>query len=275
MVLCPDDLLEEAIRRSTALGFPLPPIPYSELSDDSLRAHWRAIHAHFVPTAPYFGHEPTLTRRLDLAPTNLPRRWLARQMQGEDASRVVIDSDDVDSLINKAFWEQNILAATSRLEREGATPESADQRIPRVIEEERDRLRVPVTLALPGVASAYSRLAYDRSVRERIQPLTAVDETDTWSVELNQRSDALTERAAIELVAAHQAVARGGIGLMLPSVPQKAFTVLAELEQHFKVGARGPTVWRMLDQLHTAAQPLWSDALGGWCSLTSCRSSAR
>lgn len=259
-VVCPDDLIVEAAQRSTALGFPLPVAAHSELSNESLRAHWQAIHAHFVPNAPYLGQEPTLLRRLDLAPTDLPRRWLARQMRGDPESRFVVDGD-LHGLMGEALWHQVVLAAIARLEREHATPEIAEQRMPQVIEEEQARLRVPVALALPGVSSVYSRNAYEKSIRDRIQSLAAVDEADTWSVAMDQRSDALVERAAIEFVTTHRAVARTGVGLMLPSAPQEAFTILAELERHFLQTPRGPTVWQLLKRLDDVAQPIWSETL--------------
>ena len=102
LVVCPDELIEDAVRRSTALGFPLPVARYSELSDESLKRHWRAIHEQFVPEARYFGYEPTLTRRLDLAPTCLPMRWLVRQMRNQ-GSGSFDPGDDLGRLVSKAL----------------------------------------------------------------------------------------------------------------------------------------------------------------------------
>jgi hypothetical protein len=149
VALCPDDLIDEAARRSEALGFALPPVPYSELSTENLREHWRTIHALLVPDAAYLGREPTLTHRLDLAPTDLPCRWLTRQFR--DVAQSPLDADDErDGLVARALWRQLILAATARLEHEQATPEDAANRMPDVIEKERTRLRIPVVVALPG-----------------------------------------------------------------------------------------------------------------------------
>jgi hypothetical protein len=259
LVVCPDDLIEEATQKSTELGFSLPAVSYSELSNDSLRAHWRAIHEAFVPDAPYLGREPTLTDRLDLAPTDLPRRWLGRQL-GVDPDHQFVTDGDVNGLVDDALRHQILLAAIARLEQEGATPDVAMQKMSQVIEEEQGRLRLPIALALPGVASAYSRRAY-QSVRDRIKPLTAVEEADRWSIAMQERSDALVERAAIEFVTTHRAVARGGMGLMLRSLPQEAFTILAELERHFLRTPRGPTVWRLLERLDAAAKVDWSDSV--------------
>lgn len=260
VVVCPDDLIGEATRRSSALGFAFPPVSYSELSDDSLRAHWQAIYARFGSGIPYLGDEPRLASRLDIEPTDLPRRWLARQMGFKRRAQFVAQGD-LRSLMDEALWQQVLLAATARLENEGATPRVAKRRMPQVVEEEHAKLRIPVALALPGVASSYSRRAYERSLRDRIQPLAAVDAADTWTIKILERPDSLIERSAIEFVTTHRALATYGVGLMIPSVPSRAFTVLAELERHYAAMPRGPKVWRLLDRLQSAAEAISSDAL--------------
>jgi hypothetical protein len=218
MVVCPEELVSEATRRATELGFQLGVTPYSQFSDESLRTDWQAIHAHFFPEAPYLGREPKLTRRLDLAVTDLSMKWLARQF-GYEGDSITVTSDGQDSLVNLALWHQTVLAATARLEQEGATREDAEEAMPKVIEEERTSMRVPVALALPGVAPWYSSRLYDRTLRNRIESLPCVDEADKWPIDVSQRSDALVERAAIEFITTHQAIARSGVGLMFPSPP--------------------------------------------------------
>ncbi|MFI5916831.1 hypothetical protein [Dactylosporangium sp. NPDC051541] len=261
LVVCPDELLHEATGRSTALGFALPPAGYSQLSSESLRAHWRAIHAHFAPDAAYLGDEPTLTNRLDLAPVDLPRRWLARQF-GPLADSPSVAVGDLDSLFAETIHRQVNLAAIARLEREDTAPDAAAALMPQVYKEEQAQLRVPVTLALPGVAPAYIRSAYDSLLKQRVEPLTSVDPADTWSVTMHHRTDALVERAAIEFVATHHALARGGIGVMFPTVPPAAFTILAQLERHFEAPRPdGPAVWRLLDRLDAATRSIWTGAL--------------
>lgn len=261
LAVCPDDLLDEASQRSEALGFALPPAAYSQLSSDSLRAHWRDIHALLVPEVAYLGHVPALTQRLDLAPVRLPERWLTRQF-GWSGDSPLVAGDGHDHFVAQALWAQTVLAATARLEREHPAPSVPDQRLLELIEEERVRIRCPVVLALPGVAPAYARGAYDRSLLDRIEPFAAVDEADTWPATMHQRSDTLVERAAIELVTTHRAVAQGGIGLVLPSVPPEAFVLLAQLERHCEAPRpRAAVVWRLLDRLDAVTKHLWSDGL--------------
>jgi hypothetical protein len=260
MAICPDELASEASQRTRELGFPLGVVSYRELSDESLRTHWRAIHDHFIPDAPYLGREPKLSRRLDFAATDLPTNLIARQFGNEDG--ITIDGDQ-DSHVTLALWHQTVLAATARLEREGTTPEAAKELLPKVVEEERMRMRTPVALALPGVPPWYSSRYYDTVLRRRIEQLPSTDEADVWSLNINERSDALVERAAIEFVTAHRAIARGGVGIIFPSIPAKAFVVLNELERHFSNKPTGPVVWRLLKRLNEAASPIWEDTLHG------------
>ncbi len=264
LAVCPDELLDDVARRAACLGFALPPAAYSQLSNESLHGHWRAICSLLAPRAEYLGREPELTKRLDLAPTDLPRRWLTRQLT--EATPSPADGiEDLEDLVGQAMREQSVLAAIARLERDNATFAEADQLLPEVLEEERRRLRIPVVLALPGVSSTYSRAAYTPSLRRRIEPLPAVDESDTWAVTIGTRRDALVERAAIEFVTTHRALARGGLGLMLPSLPPLAFGILLQLERHFDrlTTQRGSSVWRLLDRLNAATKHLWTDALVG------------
>ena len=172
-----------------------------------------------------------------------------------------VSQGNLESLVDEALLQQVVLAAVARLENEGVSQSVAEVRMPHVIEEEQVRFRIPIVVAVPGVASSYSRRAYDRSIHNRMQPLPAVDESDTWTVKILERPDALIERSAIEFVTAHRAVASSGVGLMVGSLPPEAFTVLAELERHYAAMPHGPKVWRLLARLQNAVEALWSNEL--------------
>ncbi|MGA4861712.1 CHAT domain-containing protein [Streptomyces lavendulocolor] len=260
VTLCPDELLDEARRRASALGFVLPTTPYSQLSDATLTAQWRAIHQHFIPELPALAGEVSLTRRLDLAPLTLPHRRLARQM-GWPTAELAAQDMSLSKAFTQAVHGQTRLAALARLERDGASPSEAARRFPQLAREEAVRLRVPVALGLPGTAPAYARNAYDSEVRGRTEPQPAVSPDDTWSVTLHERPDHMVERAAIEFAVTHEAVASSGLGLMLPTVPPDAFVILAELERHFFTTHSSAAVRRMLTRLNDTAQPLWSKEL--------------
>jgi hypothetical protein len=255
LALCPDDLLDEVRPKAQELGFLLPAASFSELSSLSLKAHWQAIRNAISFDVPYLGHELDLTRRLDLSATSLPARWLARQVRHDPKEKV---SRQVTEMIDLAQLNQAYLSLYARLEREGteSVPETA---VSDLVATEYARLRVPVTIGLPGVATAYSRQVFSPSVRSRVEPISATDHHDIWSSDMSSRPDVLVERSTIELITAHHAIARTGTGLMLESVPPAAFVALAELERHFTMGPNGPGVARLLDRLNEAAAPIWTE----------------
>ncbi len=120
---------------------------------------------------------------------------------------------------------------------------------------------MPVVAAVPGVAPGYISRAYEKSLRDRIEPLTASDARDTWTIAPRKRSETLIERSAIELLTTHRAIAGGGIGLMFPTLPGEAFEILAQLESHMQAPRpKGRTVWRLLDRLAAKTEHMWSDA---------------
>jgi hypothetical protein len=123
LATCPDLIYPEVRRRSSDLGFRLDAIPFSELSNESLRKHWRAIKSSFAANIEEGEErEITLSNRLDFAPTALPTRWLARQLHGDSAE----DADlSVVQLIRKAQWHQSALMAYTRLEAAIDTERSA------------------------------------------------------------------------------------------------------------------------------------------------------
>ncbi|MFJ2415119.1 hypothetical protein [Streptomyces brevispora] len=222
VTICPDELLDEARLRASALGFVLPTTPYSQLSNGTLTAHWNAIHEHFIPDLPALTGDVSLTRRLDLAPLTLPHRRLARQM-GWPTAELAVQNMSMSGAFTQALRGQTRLAAIARLEREGASPSEADRRYRQTVRDEADRLRVPVALGLPGTAPAYARNAYDGELRRRTGLPPAVSPDDTWSVTLHERPDYMVERAAIEFAVTHEALASSGLGLMLPTVPPDAY----------------------------------------------------
>ncbi|MER5760801.1 CHAT domain-containing protein [Streptomyces sp. NPDC002082] len=258
VAICPDELLDEARQRASALGFVLPTTPYSQLSDATLTAQWDAMHKHFIPDLPALSGEVSLTRRLDLAALTLPHRRLARQMGWPTTELSVQEGTGVSRAFAQVLDGQTRLAAVARLDREEASQGEADRRYLQTVREEAARLRVPVALGLPGVAPAYARNAYDAELRRGTGPQPAINPDDTWSVTLHERPDHMVERAAIEFAVTHQAVASSGLGLMLPTVSPDAFVILAELERHFLTTHSSAAVRRLFTRLNDAAQPLWS-----------------
>jgi hypothetical protein len=187
-------------------------------------------------------------------------RWLARQFENKPWSELG-SGNDIESIVRRAVDWLLAISVTAHFEAQDATTQQAAPHWNEVHGQKAKEFTAAVSISLPGVPARYVRRAFEPETRSRIGVIEQLDPADTWSVDLSTRSDALVERAAIEFVVAHQALGRGGIGIPLPSIPQAAFTALAELERHFEGNQSGPTVWRLLNRLNQAANVAWTPAV--------------
>jgi CHAT domain-containing protein len=257
LAICPDALLREATHRCASLGFALPPTPYSELGNGSLEAHWHAIYELVETDRPYLGRVPQLSPDFALAPVELPRRWLARQLDGEEDLSGGTHETDQDAAIVRALDEQVWLRVAARVEESGDAPENADA----LVDEARALLRVPVALAAPGVAPTYVNNVYDAGLRaaRAAEPSTPADR---WTVDTEGWNDATAELSAIRFLATHRAIARSGVGITLPDVSSEAFGLLAQLEAQMRAHRpRGRAISRLLERLALATADLWTPAV--------------
>lgn len=257
LVLCPDELSPVVGPKAEAMGFKLGTTPYSDLSDEQLAEHWRGIHRAFASSSTYLGREPRLSVRLDAATTELPLRMLGRQLGSEREPTV---DPDLEALAQDAYWEQTVLAATAALEEERVGPEEVSRRMDETLENEARTLQVPLVVSVPGVPSRYARNAYARFSPSRHAPIEPVDGNDTWTRNFQARPDTQIERATLEFVTAHRAMAATGVGLMLPEIPQPAFNALAQLEDHFRGEPQPQVVWRLLGRVSDSCASIWTDA---------------
>jgi hypothetical protein len=259
LVVCPDELADEASERSRALGFALPVARYSELSDESVRAHWRAIHAAFVPDAAYLGNEPLLIRRTDTAPTLLPSLRLARQFRfpaNEDLLEI-----DASAALDFAAHYQTLLVGVARLERAGATPRDAHVALDQALAQEAATLTVPVVLVAHGVSSAYVRQLDGAESQAVAVGASRVPSASEWVNRMTHSTASEIEASVGELLATHRSIARGGVGIALPPVPPTAFAQLAQLEDHFRGNPSGNKVWSMLNRISDTVAGTWPDSI--------------
>lgn len=258
VAVCPDELLGPATERCSSLGFALPPTPYSRLSNESLEMHWRAIYELVETDEPYLDRPPHLSDRLEFAPADLPRRWLARQLDDSKEIRAETREPDQEIAIYRALNAHMLLRVAERFEQDDSARKPDDATLAAV----RAGLRVPVALAAQGVAATYVNNAYDaalRAVRTRDR-LTAA--ADTWTTATDGWNDATAELAAIRFLTTHRAMARSGVGITLPPVPSEAFGLLAQLEAHMRATRpTGKAVTRLLDRLADATAHLWTPAI--------------
>jgi len=258
VAVCPDELLAEATERCAQLGFALPPAPYSQLSSESLVAHWRTIYELVDTHEPYLGRPPRLSDGLQFAPADLPRRWLVRQLDDAEELRAETREPDQDLAIYRALDAQMLLRVAVRLDEDDDAPEPDDA----MFAEERAALRLSVILAAPGVAPTYLNRAYAVDLRADRGGDRATAAADTWTTAPDGWNDASAELSAIRFVATHRAMARGGVGITLPPVPAKAFGLLAQLEANMRAPRpTGRAVARLLDRLADATAHFWTPAV--------------
>jgi hypothetical protein len=213
LVACPDehvnDLHELLPEPKPLLGV----VPFSTLSAELLLAHWnvladgtrvqREVSAHLaVPLSP-----------LDIgAPTRLPLLHFERHLRGADTPANLRLESAVSELVYEALFLHNHVNAVARLEASGCEPEAFDERYEA---ERRQPTRLcHVVLGAPGAARAEP--AMTRKHRLPIDAITSADAT--------------VERRVVDLMIAHRATARDGIGLHLADTPRRAFGLLRDLE---------------------------------------------
>lgn len=252
LAVCEDGLVDTVRTEATSLGFALPAAAFSELTNIRLQEHWTELARLLVPDG-LLRRPPILARDRHVAPSDLVRRLIVRQLGDQD--RLVTEAADRASSVSAALDVQITLAAFATLEEEGVGLKEAEARLPEQLRIEGRRLDVPLSLGVPGVPRAYERRTYERRAQRHAR---SVD--DVAAEEAQVRDDAAAELDAIEFITAHEAVATTGVGLMLPEVPAQAWTVLADLERHFRSLAPKPrVVASMLKRLTGTMEHLFTD----------------
>ena len=258
LMAAPDDLIPEAVRLCGEFKFLLPPISFGAMSDATLDGHWNEIHRRVLPDMPYVGRSLALSARLDLAVVELPVRRLARQV-GRPVDTLPSAAESPMSWLAECLTQHAMVRALAKLEAAHVSPAEAAMMLPERVVDEQASVRIPITVAAPGVAAPYLRGAPGR---RRAQRLEAFDPRSVFSRDIGSQSDDLVERAAIEFLAAHSGV-RDGFALMLPTVPSELFAAFSNIEQHWALGPDAQTVRRLLGRLDDLAAPMWTDAVVG------------
>jgi hypothetical protein len=257
LTICPDELLDEGRVRARNLGFAMEAVGYSALSDESLRLHWREIHRLFGGSTDYLGREPWLSSKADRLATDLPKRWLARQIDAPSSDR---EDSRAGGGFEEAMQHQVALSAIARLEEDDLSPAAAKERMKDALREESSRVRVPTTIALPGVPTNYVRKLFGDQPPPPLDPVAPVKAGGAWASALLPDTDSDIEDQVIQFLVAHRAIARTGVGLVLPPVPDAAFHMVARLEDHLRGTPRPHVVWRMLRQLDALCAPIMTDS---------------
>ncbi len=250
-----DDLMPDAVRLCGEFEFLLPPISFGAMSDATLDGHWDEIHRRVLPDMPYVGTSLPLSARLDLAIVELPVRRLAQEV-GRPVDTLLSADEAPMSWLEECLTQHAMVRALAKLEAAQVGQAEAAMMLPERVDDEQASVRIPITVAAPGVASPYLRGAPGR--RHPAQRLEPFDPRSVFSRDMGSQSDDLVERAAIEFLVAHSGV-RDGFALMLPTVPSELFAAFSNIEQHWARGPDAQTVRRLMGRLDDLAAPMWNE----------------
>lgn len=264
VVIAPDDEWEQAAAAASALGVNCPILRMSQLSNDALVKVWAYTNTQLSVEGKQLGSTLTLSNRLDTAPTHLPLKWIARQM-GTEIEREPTTHEEVKEGLERHLFIRLMAKSLAVMEESGVNKEEADHLLPSQMVHEFGRLRVPAVLSFPGVPTSYSKRTLSAAARARIvnnNNSDSINPGDCWERDmLSTSGDAKIERLAINFLVAHRAIARNGLGLALPDVPQRLFQILDQIERHCIAKGDGRVVWKLLARLNEAARGIWSEQL--------------
>lgn len=274
LILCTDAQLDVARTASKATGFVLPPISTTELAQEALEAHWKAMSNHWSAEWPAWATldptPPKWTPDISLQGSALSSRRLRKSLGWTEPS-----ADEPEDSRNSAFDLLQLRAwveALTTLEEQGVGHEEAESQIEDALADTWRRLRVPLTLSLPGVAPRYRRfgrqLLSEHEVTENGASRASVY---GGSAPTPSSASILSENdppEVLSLMVAHQAAGDDSMGVVsVDPVPDEAFIALANLERYWVDGGRSmkgvqpkkeEALRRRLDQ---AMESFWTESM--------------
>lgn len=240
LVISPDEHYDQVTSAATNHSFILNTVRISDLCADLLETHWATMQSHFLSAADeHLDAKHPLDAPTKWTPALLPFQRLSHQMnigpaEGED-----------ESILRRAFMLQKWVSIIAGLEREGAQWDEAKIIAERRMAEMPFWPRLPLTLAIPGVAAAYTR-----GIR------SAAEEADASPYDPD---DEAIELSAFSLIATHRSMAQDSVGLVAPELPAEIYVHLAELEKHWSQGPTAKGVKSLLRKINNAAKSFWTD----------------
>lgn len=267
LIISDDDGFEAATAASRVGGFVLPPVRVGDLNEDTLRQHWQMISDHWSADWPKgveldpmpLSWSPTIASN----GSAVPLRRLLKSIGRLDATVQTDDQEPYTGAVDLLQWRA-YLDALSDMEEKGLSMAEAELVADAAISEAGRRLKVPLTVGLPGVAPRYRRLV-GRLAQEATasspdgQPQTQPNPTST---EPGDPPDVL------RLMVAHNAAGDNSVGIVsVDPIPDAAFVALADLERYWvdstrtRTGIKPATEERLRARLDEAMKPFWSDRM--------------
>ena len=200
-----------------------------------------------------FNRVPPFCNRLDVGPLMVPFRKLAHvRFPFPEALPLPESTGQAEQALDKALDLHTLLAATAALEESKCDEAEAVAQMDDEYARQSHLLRLPASVALPGLPSAFISDRYTgRKHAEFFQDWHAFDPTDTFErLQAGALSDLVAERAALEIAVTHRACATTGLGMVLDPVSANLFGEVAQLERHYRSGANKPAyVWKTLEKI--------------------------
>ncbi|KJL23479.1 CHAT domain protein [Microbacterium oxydans] len=267
LIISADDGFEAATAASRDGRFVLPPVRVSDLNKGSLRQHWQMISDRWSADWPE-GVEldpmpPSWSPTIASNGSAVPLRRLLKSIGRLDATVRTHDQEPYAGAVDLLQWRA-YLDALSGMEERGLSMAEAELVADTAVSEAGRRLKVPLTLGLPGVAPRYRRL-----VGRLAQEATATSPDEQPQAQSNPTSTEPGDPPdVLRLMVAHNAAGDNSVGIVSADpVPDAAFVALADLERYWvdstrtRTGIKPATEARLRARLDEAMRPFWSDRM--------------
>ncbi|WMY79410.1 CHAT domain-containing protein [Citricoccus sp. I39-566] len=271
LILSDDEHFEEAVAASKKADFALPPVRVSDLNEETLRHHWQLLSDHWGPEWPagvkLDAFPPQWSSEVSTDGSALPLRRLLKSLgQGQGAERAQNQAGFADAF-NLLRWRA-ISEALAGLEERGVGRQEAELRLDEEIAAVTRRLRVPMTLSLPGVAPRYRRLVHQAAETAMGAGNAALGTNEATRQSRIRPAETVSADPpeVLKLMVAHNAAGDNSLGLVFPDpVPDDAFVALADLERYWVDSARSTRgaqprkEARLRARLDQTMQAFWTD----------------
>lgn len=214
LVIYPDEVPAELVEEACPNAL-LGVVAQGELTVELCDLHWRRLAEHCAPAVSLrHPHRPEIVSVSQLVLNHTARLFSLREMWPFD------EPTETQFQLLRTHHDATALAL---LEEERVPAEEVVNEIDRARDATEHTFSVPLVIVAPGVARPFQRA---------LQKGGASGVASTSGAEV--------ERAAMEILGAHRAIARGGASVVLPTLPSGIFRQLRNLEREYDNVHRRP-----------------------------------
>ena len=218
LIFAPAKLLVETQKIAGYLDDVVDAQPIEDLTAERLCVCWKHLHDCLNTGRSLYIKPSRLIMKSPLRTALIPMHFMVRQFGGGMDESVPDESQfsDQAALVDYFSRSQAVLSATAELESKGTPPDVAERIFPTALAVHMRQHRAPVALAVPGL-SPQAPTAKMAKELARTKKLNA--------------TDGEVEMSVLGFLAAHHALASGGIALTSRSLSTHAFGLLEQLEK--------------------------------------------